>query len=272
MKEKLLAVKYSKFLLLIILIILGINGCVSDRSSSVEHLDLTDETVLLPTHPPLATDQPQSTSTPTPDILISLTSESVTLLPNQQPETPTPTPNVYSSFIEGWLLYRSNFYHYEISYPPKATLTTVGILSGSYEPEEKPSHLTNSEYLTYLRLTYPDPPCVGVYYQSGFVFILAPLDKGGKYVLPCPGLGFGAPTSKEITGEVTIGSKTYVASGFAFYENDEAAIWGGEFLSFQMEDGTVITFGGVSDGETNFEEYLAIKEVLLEILSSYQTQ
>ncbi len=180
----------------------------------------------------------------------------------------TPNPIGSSEVVNGWLVYHNSFYNYEISYPPTTILSVEGV--SGFPVEEKPSNLTDTQYLLQLRESYPDDICLSLQYESGFISVLAPFNNGGKYAGVCPGLGVGDPVSQEITGEVTIGHKTYIANGLAFYEND--GIWQGEFLSFEMDDGTVITFGGGFDGGTSFEEYILEKEALVEILASYRVK
>lgn len=182
--------------------------------------------------------------------------------------TQTPDPVGISEMVDGWLAYRNNFYGYKISYPPVATLSVEGV--SGFPSEEKPSTLTDTQYRSQLLQMYPDDICLSLHYKSGFINILAPFENGGKYASPCPGTGVGDYALQEITESVTVNGNSYIASGYKVFEGEKSDIWHGEFLSFQLEDGTVITFGGGFDrGINSIEDYSEVKEVLLEILTTY---
>ncbi len=66
--------------------------------------------------------------------------------------------------------------------------------------------------------------------------------------------------------------RTYTAEGWEVRDRDEANSWHNEFFALHLEDGTTIIFGGGSNyetGEATHEAYLAIKETLLQIVTSY---
>jgi hypothetical protein len=43
-----------------------------------------------------------------------------------------------------------------------------------------------------------------------------------------------------------------------------------EFLRIRMEDGTAIEYGSISDEVATYQDYLEIKDTLIEIIESYR--
>src|SRR5690606_33891602 len=93
--------------------------------------------------------------------------------------------------VDGWVLYESEFYGYQLRYPEEATVRRSGV-SGFF-PEEKPAGVSDEAYLAQIKEAYPAVDiCLNVSLKEGFVAIMAPPEKGGKYGGICPGLGIGA--------------------------------------------------------------------------------
>jgi len=183
--------------------------------------------------------------------------------------TPTPTPILTSTVVEGWFVYRNEFYDYEFSHPPEAEISTQGVTG--YPTEELPDNMTSAEYIVWLSEIYPDDICVGLQYGVGFITIQPPPDQGGKYGGPCGVTGVGDYAIVEITETVMIDEQIYLADGWEIYERDDEATFRSEFFFVHLEDGTRIDYGGywVDEGAT-YEDYLPVKETLIQILASYR--
>lgn len=181
--------------------------------------------------------------------------------------SPIPT----SKSIHGWLTYRNSLLSYELSYPSEATMLTEGVTS--FPTEELPSNMTFDEYLAKLKKVYPGDLCVSIQYQFGFITIEAPQDKGGKYTGPCGVTGVGDYDVVEKTEKINIGARSYSATGYEVHERDTSATFRSEFFKVQLEDGTAIDYGGnwIENGKT-YKDYLSVKEVLLQVLATFNSQ
>ncbi|VAW37800.1 hypothetical protein MNBD_CHLOROFLEXI01-1110 [hydrothermal vent metagenome] len=194
----------------------------------------------------------ESTSTPIPNPTSTVASDSFVI--------------TESSIIEGWLTYQSAFYNYEISYPQDAKLRRYGV--SGFPTEEQPENMTFEQYLTQLRQTYPEDICITISYKHGTVSIMAPPENGGKYG-DCVGYGVGAYDLIEQTENIIVDGVDYLAEGFEIREQNEAATWHGEILSFRLNDGTLINLSGTIDNSASYDEYMNTREVLLQIIMSY---
>ena len=231
----------------------------------------------LPTMEPEETHSPEPTATSsakafaTP-MIVAVMEPTATPVPPTPTLAPTPTAIPTSDVVDGWFLYQNEFYQYQISYPPEANVRKWGITG--FDPAEKPAGLTFDQYVAQLRREYPDDICVSVAIKGGFVVIRPPEDEGGSYSHPCPGMGIGDYDVFPLTEEVVINGRTYTAEGWEIRERDEAGSWRNEYFFLDLEDGTRIVFGGGSNsiresGEAVYQAYLATKEVLLQIVTSY---
>lgn len=185
------------------------------------------------------------------------------------PHTPTLISTVAiptSSLFEGWAVYQNPVYNYEFSYPSG---TILKISSAGGFPGELPAGLTFEEYLLQLQNQFGDL-CVIATYGEGFLLIQAP--NAWDYVL-CGGFGVGADIVIEKSEQVSVNGKIYPARGWELYNQDGTEkILYSEFFFVDLEDGTHIAFGGPgSADDTKFEDYLAVKEILLRMLASYRT-
>lgn len=181
-------------------------------------------------------------------------------------KTPVATDIPTSSAVTGWLTYQSDFYHYEISYPQDATVQLYGV--SGFPTEELPEDMSATQYLSQLKQIYPEDICVTIAYQGGLVSIMAPTENGGKYG-DCAGFGIGVYDVIEKSEPIIVDGVSYLANGFEIREQDEAATWQGEFLQLRLDDGTLITWS-VSGDDVTFDEYLSLKEMLLQIIMSYR--
>jgi hypothetical protein len=181
--------------------------------------------------------------------------------------TPSPTPIPTSTLVDGWLLYRNDFYGYEFSYPPEGRLEVSG--ATGFPSEELPAGLTADAYLRQIEASYPDGICAAVRLEMGTVVFMVAPERGGRYGGPCGWTGVGDYDLIEQTEPITIAGQEYVAAGFEVRERGDTAVWIGEFFSFQIEDGTRIQFGSAADATP--ETYQAAKPVLLQIVASYRS-
>ncbi|GAB4444961.1 MAG: hypothetical protein OHK0041_01760 [Anaerolineales bacterium] len=132
-----------------------------------------------------------------------------------------------------------------------------------------PAGLTFDEYLLQLQNQFGDL-CVIATYREGFVLIQAP--NAWDYVL-CGGFGVGADVVVEKSEVVSVNGKSYSARGWELYNKDgtEKFLYS-EFFFVDLEDGTHIAFGWPGSADyAKFDDYLAVKEILLRMLASYRT-
>jgi hypothetical protein len=178
----------------------------------------------------------------------------------------TPT----SPSAEGWLTYSNAVLRYELSYPPEAIVVTEGVTG--YPTEELPPNMTEEEYLTMLKQRYPGDLCVSIQYRIGYIAIQAPLEQGGKYSLPCGLSGLGVVDVIAKTETAMIAGRSYSATGYEVHQRDAAATFIGEYFTLQLADGTFIHYGGFwTDQGQTLEDYLPVKETLLQILATYRS-
>ncbi len=243
--------KYQKTVLLWLSIFWLLAACASDEEQAIP-----TATAVAATPTPTTTPVRQ-TAVPTP--------------------SPTPTPIPTSAVVAGWLAYHSDYYNYSISYPPEAIIYTEGV--GGFPTEELPENMTSTAYLNQLRETYPDDICVSISLNVGSVHILAPPEAGGKYADICPGLGIGDYDLVETSEIVLVNGQPFTATGFVVHERDAAGTFRSEFFIFSLEDGTRITVAVgpenspqyESDYDAAYADYLAEKELLLQIVDSYRS-
>ena len=189
--------------------------------------------------------------------------------------TKTPQPSPLSTFtvtiptssiVDGWLVYQNPIYNYEFSYPIG---TTLKISSVDGFPGELPAGLTFEEYLLQLQNQFGDL-CVIATYREGFVLIQAPPE--WDYVL-CGGFGVGADVVIEKSELVSINGKIYPSRGWELYkqEGDNTILYS-EFFFVDIEDGTHFAYGSnLEKRPEKFDDYLAVKDILLRMLASYRT-
>jgi len=165
--------------------------------------------------------------------------------------------------VEGWFVYQNDLLGYEFSYPPQARVASSG--PDGYSPDDVPPGIT-LDYFALLESIYPDDLCVGVSYETGFVTIQAPLNRGGKFVT-CGVTGVGDYDLIQKSETIIIAGQPYAATGYEVRERDAAATFRMEFLFTDLEDGTRIGYGG---SEATYESYLPVKQILQQILGSYR--
>jgi hypothetical protein len=246
------------WIILLATVVLLSVSCENDPMATVATVDTSVSAEATASHP---------TSVPIPSSTTQTVMPPLTAPPPM--DTPFPTPVATSSLVEGWLVYHSDFYQYEISYPSEAELKMEGV--SGYPTEEKPDDVSSAQYLNQLRRTYPNDICLSIGYQGGFVTVFAPWEEGGKYGDVCPALGIGDYDLVEKRKTIEIDGTTYTAEGYEVHDQDAAVSWRGEFFSFQLEDGATITVGGGLDGEITQEAFLPVKKVLKQIVGSYRS-
>lgn len=186
--------------------------------------------------------------TPTPPPSPAVTLPSPTPEPTPEPTPVEPTPGVPDEY-EGWLTYTNDVYGYEFRYPPEATVS---------EAQEDEFNRT----------------CFDVQYELGSVVITLPPNEDLPYVLPCgrTGRAYEGPDREE---NLVIDGKTYTAQGFEERGPGETLNYHNETLVVFLDDGTRIEYGvGPADEVTletaTFEDYLRIRDQLLNIVQSYR--
>ena len=203
---------------------------------------------------------------PTPIPIIAATETAVPNPTSIPTAVPSPTPIPTSETIAGWLAYHNDFFSYLLSYPPEATIGGTGV--SGFPSEELPKGMTGSEYLRQLETVYPENICVGVTYKVGFITILPSAESGGRYSSPCGVTGVGAYDVVDVAETVIIDGAAYTARGTQIRERDEAATWHNELYFLTLNNGTTIQFGSTRGTQ---EQFLEVKETLLQIVSSYQS-
>jgi hypothetical protein len=168
-----------------------------------------------------------------------------------------------SELVEGWLVYQSDLFGYEFSYPPQARVASSG--PDGYSPDDVPPGI-QWDYLALIKSIYPKDICVIVDYQMGFVNIQPPFDRASKFA-HCGVTGFGEVDLITKSETIIIAGQPYTASGNEVRERDAAATLLAEFLFIYLEDGTRLGYGG--SGET-YESYLSVKQTLHQIVASYR--
>jgi hypothetical protein len=112
-----------------------------------------------------------------------------------------------------------------------------------------------------------------VQYGSGFVAFVPSDEIGGKYTVPCGVTGVGDYDIVDVVETVLIDGEPYTASGFRLYERENEG-WRGEYYILPFNDRIAIHFGSRdrvgSVHNTTQEEFLNVKETLLQILSSFR--
>lgn len=113
------------------------------------------------------------------------------------------------------------------------------------------------DYFAELERIYPDGLCVGVNFETGFITIKAPPNRGGNFVT-CGVTGVGAVELIRKSETITIAGQSYTASGFEMRSPETTATPGVEVFWVGLTDGIQINYGR------------GPKQMLHEILASYQ--
>ncbi len=256
--------KLVLFSLLMILSLLA-SACASKTPAQVAE---TIAPVLATTTAP----QPIFTAT-TPSPATSLPATSTlteTLIPAETDLSPAAGEPVqpYRTF-DGWQVYTSPDGSFAFSYPPEAKIDVTGI--NTYPSEEQPEGVSSNEYFTQLGEMYPEAACISVQVGLGFVAFQTPA--GMKYVNPCGVSGIGAVEIENKTEAIQVGGKSFDADkseiyGYTGSGQEKTQLDEYYFLNYPQGNG--INFGSLCiDQGKPYQDYLADKQTLLKILSSY---
>ena len=118
-----------------------------------------------------------------------------------------------------------------------------------------------------LREIYPSDICVTLNYGKGFIALQPSWEQEGKYAAPCGVTGVGSYDIISKTETITIGERTYSATGWELHERDSGAFHR-EFFIAHLEDGMRVDLGGSGD---TYQDYLRTKETLFQILETYRS-
>jgi hypothetical protein len=167
----------------------------------------------------------------------------------------------------GWLTYTNEMYHYQISYPPEATLSFIGVTG--FLTEDLPQGKDPGEYMTELQQQYGDELCVTITYSLGYIYISPPENEGGRFTA-CGRTGVGAGEVVDQTEDILIEGQTITAKGFEFIGGGETLDKHNETMVLTLPDGTRIEFGSTPRSDATYEDYLMkSKEILLQIIATY---
>ncbi len=196
--------------------------------------------------------EPEATATPTP-----------------APTAPPPTPILTSDVVAGWLTYENEYFGYQFAYPPDARIRTHGVTG--FPTDELPENVTSEEYRRQLEETYPDDLCVTVQYEEGFVVFVPASERERLYSVPCGVTGVGDYEIIGVSETVLIDGIPVEASGSQLHGCD--GVWRGEFFFLDVSDTVTIHYGSMEGSRVmniTDEEYLSLKETLLQIVTSFR--
>lgn len=182
--------------------------------------------------------------------------------PRARPTAPTATPN------PDWIEYRNDLAGYRLFHPQEASVEELG---PNYFPlDELPPGRTMDEYLEELQERYRGI-CVRVDYGLGYVYISAPLNREARYS-PCGRTGVGVADIISRTLTLPIDGALYEVTEMEFIAPpDETLVDHSDYLRVWLDDGSRIEIGSVPSA-ASWQEYLAsTREVLLQIVTSYQS-
>jgi hypothetical protein len=182
--------------------------------------------------------------------------------PTARPMAPTATPN------PDWVEYRNELFGYRLSLPEQAS---VEELRPEYFPaDELPLGTTADAYLEQLRERY-DGVCVRVRYGLGYVYVSAPLNSEARYT-PCGRTGVGEVDIVTRTLTLPIDGALYETTEMEFISPPGKTLAEhSNYLIVRLDDGSRIEIGSVP-GDASWQEYMAsTRDVLLQIVSSYQS-
>lgn len=165
---------------------------------------------------------------------------------------------------EGWLTYTNDVYGYEFRYPAAATVTEASETAFHLSAEEAQEGVTFRD--VYERHT--GKICIHVDYEFGYVAISAPVNRGFRYVI-CgrTGRAYEGPGREET---LLIDGRTYTAQGFEEQGPGETLPYHNEMLRVDLDYGRTIEYGPKPVETATFEDYLEIRDQLLEIVQSYR--
>lgn len=181
-------------------------------------------------------------------------------------EVPPPTEDVHVP-PPGWLTYRNEMLGYAFDYPADGELIAVGVTG--YPTDELPPGLEPGQYFPTLEAAYPEALCTGVRYGTGYVYIGAPDERGGRYSTPCGISGVGVYDLVEVEETIAIGDQTLSATGSQVYTvEDHTFVY--EFFIARL-DGFRFNYGGDwTQAGTTYDAYLADKAVIQQVLASWR--
>lgn len=173
---------------------------------------------------------------------------------------------------EGWLVFTSSRYGYQIKYPEGAEINLIGPMG--FSTDALPDGMTPEEYLDALNKEYTNQLCVEIKYSLGFVYISAPPNNMGDPLVLCGVSGYGVGELKDQVRNVEVGGRVYVASGTEYIGSSPA----GETLDrhsdtfrIDLEDGTRIIYGATPRYDATYQDYLMkTRDTLEQIIGTFQ--
>ena len=182
--------------------------------------------------------------------------------PTARPTAPTATPN------PDWVEYRNELFGYRLSLPEQASVEELG--PEYFPPDELPAGADSNVYLEQLQERYRGI-CVRVEYGLGYVYVSAPLNSEARYS-PCGRTGVGEVDIVTRTLTLPIDGALYETTEMEFISSlGETLADHSNYLMVRLDDGSRIEIGSVP-GAASWQEYVAsTRDVLLRIVSSYQS-
>ncbi|MBN2502900.1 MAG: hypothetical protein JXB38_19125 [Anaerolineales bacterium] len=185
------------------------------------------------------------------------------------PAVPVNGPTPTAADTEDWLTYTNEYYGYQISYPPYATVREDGV--GYVETREIPADTTFDEYTATIEAEIGDNFCVYVIYLWGWVSINAPTNQSYRYT-HCGPTGQGVGTNTALEETLTVKGQSYIADGFEWQDENGGDTLNKHLQVFRIDlpDGFQIMFGSGYHPEVTYAEYLeTTKPILEQIILTY---
>lgn len=179
-------------------------------------------------------------------------------------EKPAEQPAQIEDEYSGWNTFVNEKYKYQIKYPSEAVVTRADKNVFSLTAENRAKGFTVSK----LYETYTGEVCVGIQYKLGYIYISAPDNK--EFGIATCGRTSAAYEQLAKEEKLTVDGQEYLSRGFEEKGPGEALSYHNETMIINLNDGTRIEYGSVVAKGATYADYLAMREELLRIITSYK--